>query len=92
MGHGIMNGRADDHATVIDWYVSGKEEDLSRQTDDYGKDEQSMYHDSYTQPKERRRKNIQRKQSDRFDDYVKEKRVRKPRNNKVKYYDYEQWE
>lgn len=56
-----------------------------------GKGEQIYYPDSNTK-KDVRRKKMDRKRQDRFDDYIVEKRVRRPRKKNVRYHEYEDWQ
>lgn len=62
--------------------VGGNEE-----TEKEGLNTMFMYEDRLA-VKGKRRKNIERKYQDRDDDFVFEKRVKKPRRNKINYYDY----
>ncbi len=85
-----MSSGGSDHTRIIDKNVSGPQEDYREQK---GTGDESMYYPDRMYNKDTRRRKMSRDaQYDRFGDKVKERKVKRPRNNKVKYYDYEQWE
>ncbi len=90
-----MTHGGNEHNPVINWSESGIVASNGGSSDPKQEGSDSMRNpDTFTQnQKETRRRKMSRDaQYDRFGDKVKERKVKRPRNNKVKYYDYEQWE
>lgn len=88
-----MGNAGNDHTSVINWNVSGLESQEGYK-EEKGIGENMYYPDSDTPKEQRRQKWASKRKKNRFDDdYVVERRVKKPRNKRIKYYDYEEfWE
>lgn len=86
-----MTSAGNNHAEQNNWY--GNELDGSQEVSSEPKqtgDERMYYPDVYMSKESRRRK-IDRKRQEQFEDYVKERPVKRPRKNKIKRYDYNEW-